>query len=54
MTVINDEELLYSADELQFRQQVRNFIETEITPITDKITNQTIDYRILFKKFVEC
>lgn len=53
MTVINDEKLFYSADELQFRQQVRNFLDSEITPLADKITNQTIDYRLLFKKFGE-
>jgi len=53
MTAINDEELLYSVDELQFRQQIQAFVETNITPIADKITNQTINYRLLFKKFGE-
>lgn len=49
MTLINDEELLYSAEELQFRQQVREFVETEIKPIKDMIANQTFEYRELFR-----
>lgn len=53
MTLINDENLLYSAEELQFRQQVRDFVDAEIKPITDKIADQTFDYREFFRKLGE-
>ena len=51
MTVINDEELLYSADELQFRQHVRDFLETEIMPLqNDSVCQQLQNPRINWKR----
>ncbi|MFX0122349.1 MAG: acyl-CoA dehydrogenase family protein [Candidatus Hodarchaeota archaeon] len=37
MTLINDEDLLYSEDELTFREVARRFVEKEIEPIAKKI-----------------
>ncbi len=37
MTIINDEELLYSKDELEFRDKAREFVEEVITPIADDV-----------------
>jgi alkylation response protein AidB-like acyl-CoA dehydrogenase/acyl dehydratase/putative sterol carrier protein len=50
MMLINDEDLVYNADELHFRKKVQEFVETEIQPIKDKIENQDFDYRAFFKK----
>jgi butyryl-CoA dehydrogenase len=40
MTTINDEDLLYSKDELAFRDVVREFVKQEIEPIADKVEKQ--------------
>lgn len=53
MTLINDEELHYSAEELQFRQQVRHFVEDVVKPLKDKIADQTFDYREFFRTLGE-
>ena len=50
MLLINDEELLYSADELDFQSKIRELIETEISPIVEDIENKSIDYREFFRK----
>ncbi|MHA2433017.1 MAG: acyl-CoA dehydrogenase family protein [Candidatus Thorarchaeota archaeon] len=50
MTVINDEEMLYKADELQFRKKVRDWVEAEISPLVDLIERDDFDYRAYFKK----
>ncbi|MHA1943552.1 MAG: acyl-CoA dehydrogenase family protein [Candidatus Thorarchaeota archaeon] len=50
MTQMNDDELLYTKDELEFRLKVRKWAETEITPLVDTITSPDFDYRRYFKK----
>jgi alkylation response protein AidB-like acyl-CoA dehydrogenase/acyl dehydratase/putative sterol carrier protein len=50
MTQMNDEELLYTKDELQFRSKVREWVEKEIRPLVEKITSPDFDYRSYFKK----
>jgi len=47
---MNDETLLYTKDELEFRSKVRDWVETEIRPIADTITSSDFDYRSYFKK----
>ena len=37
MTIINDETLLYSQDELKFRDRVREFVDQEVKPIADDV-----------------
>ncbi len=49
MLQINDEELLYRADELEYRAQVREFVDKEIRPIVDKIESKDYDPRELFR-----
>ncbi len=50
MTLLNDEELLYSSAEIKFREKIRQWIEVEIKPQKTAIENQTIDYREFFRK----
>lgn len=50
MTQMNDDELLYTKDELEFRQKVREWAEKEIQPIVDNITQPDFDFRSYFKK----
>ncbi|MFX0095019.1 MAG: acyl-CoA dehydrogenase family protein, partial [Candidatus Hodarchaeota archaeon] len=50
MTRINDEELLYSADEILFRDKVRAFVEAEIRPLASKIESGDYNPHELFKK----
>ena len=47
---MNDETLLYTNDELAFRSKVREWVDKEIKPIVDTITNPDFDYRTYFKK----
>ncbi|MFW9983048.1 MAG: acyl-CoA dehydrogenase family protein, partial [Candidatus Thorarchaeota archaeon] len=47
---MNDDELLYTQDELEFRQKVREWVEKEIKPLVDSITNPDFDYHSYFKK----
>ncbi|MFX1318120.1 MAG: acyl-CoA dehydrogenase family protein [Promethearchaeota archaeon] len=49
MIVINDDELLYTPDELAFRQQTRDFIEKKILPIREQIEERKCDFRKFFK-----
>lgn len=37
MTLINDEDMLYTKDELAFRDVAREFVEREIVPIANKV-----------------
>lgn len=53
MTLINDDELLYTQDELAFRQQVREFVEREIKPMKLKIEARDFNHRSFFKKLAE-
>jgi hypothetical protein len=53
MTVINDDELLYTPDELAFRQQTRAFIEQKIVPIREQIEERQYDYRQFFNLLAE-
>ncbi len=53
MTVINDDQLLYTTDELAFRQQIRDFIEHKILPIREQIEERKYDYRKFFKLLAE-
>ncbi|MHA2164529.1 MAG: acyl-CoA dehydrogenase family protein [Candidatus Hodarchaeales archaeon] len=39
MTIMNDEKLLYTQDELAFRDVARKFVERVITPIADDVEN---------------
>jgi alkylation response protein AidB-like acyl-CoA dehydrogenase/acyl dehydratase/putative sterol carrier protein len=50
MTRMNDEELLYTKDELQFRSKVREWIEKELASIADNIVDSDFDFRGFFKK----
>jgi alkylation response protein AidB-like acyl-CoA dehydrogenase/acyl dehydratase/putative sterol carrier protein len=50
MTQMNDETLLYTKDELEFRSKVRDWVDKEIKPLVDTITNMDFDYRSYFKK----
>jgi len=50
MTQMNDEALLYTKDELEFRAKVRKWVEQEIRPIVGKIKQSDFDYRGYFKK----
>lgn len=50
MKLLNDEDLIYSPDELEFRDKAREFVETEIKPLKQQIEDQTFDYRAFFKK----
>ncbi|MFX1561650.1 MAG: acyl-CoA dehydrogenase family protein, partial [Promethearchaeota archaeon] len=50
MTQMNDETLLYTKDELEFRRKVREWVEKEITPLAEKIKHPDFDYRSYFKK----
>ena len=47
---MNDETLLYTKDELEFRLKVRGWVDKEITPLVDTITSPDFDYRSYFKK----
>ncbi|MFX1264943.1 MAG: acyl-CoA dehydrogenase family protein [Promethearchaeota archaeon] len=50
MTIVNDEEMLYTADELKFREKVRDWVEGEVRPLVDLIERDDFDYRTYFKK----
>ncbi len=50
MTQMNDETLLYTKDELEFRSKVRDWVDKEIKPLVDTITNPDFDFRSYFKK----
>ena len=50
MTIMNDEEMLYTAHEIKFRKKVRDWTETEIRPLVDLIEQDDFDYRTYFKK----
>ena len=50
MTQMNDESLLYTKDELEFRSKVREWVDQEIKPLVDTITSPDFDYRGYFKK----
>jgi butyryl-CoA dehydrogenase len=47
---MNDDELLYTKDELDFRVKIRTWAEKEITPLVDTIASPDFDYRSYFKK----
>ncbi|MFX0115855.1 MAG: acyl-CoA dehydrogenase family protein [Candidatus Hodarchaeota archaeon] len=53
MTLINDEDLLYSPDELRFREEIRAFVDAEVRPIAEKIEAGEYDPHGLFKKVGE-
>jgi alkylation response protein AidB-like acyl-CoA dehydrogenase/acyl dehydratase/putative sterol carrier protein len=53
MSLNNDDELLYTPDELAFRQQTRQFIEQDILPVREQIEKREYDYRQFFKKLAE-
>jgi alkylation response protein AidB-like acyl-CoA dehydrogenase/acyl dehydratase/putative sterol carrier protein len=53
MTQINDDTLLYTADEVAFRKQVRDFVEREVTPMRNQIEERNFDYRLFFKKLAD-
>ncbi|MFX1475377.1 MAG: acyl-CoA dehydrogenase family protein, partial [Promethearchaeota archaeon] len=53
MTRINDEQFLYSRDELEFREKVRKWVSAEIVPMKEKITQGDFDHRRFFKKLGE-
>ena len=53
MTYINDDELLYTPDELSFRRQTREFVEREIRPMKDQIELRSFDHRVFFKKLAD-
>ncbi len=53
MTLFNDDELLYTADELAFRKQAREFVELEIQPMRNQIEERNFDYRLFFKKLAD-
>ncbi len=53
MTLINDDTLLYTSDELAFRKQIREFVEQEIKPIRTQIEAREYDYRMFFKKLAD-
>lgn len=53
MTLTNDDELIYTPDELAFRAHVRAFVNREITPIVKQIEDRNFDYRGFFKKMAE-
>ncbi len=53
MTQINDYELLYTPDEIAFRQQAREFVKREIEPMRSQIEEQKFDYRQFFKKLAD-
>lgn len=53
MTRINDEELLYTPDELHFRDKVREFVDAEIRPLTSKIEAKDYNPHELFKKMAD-
>ena len=50
---MNDETLLYTKDELEFRSKVREWVEKEIKPIVETITTPDFDYRSFFIKLGE-
>ncbi|NHJ13886.1 MAG: hypothetical protein EAX95_09415 [Candidatus Thorarchaeota archaeon] len=50
MTINNDDELLYTSDELKFRAKAREWVETEIRPLVDIIETDDFDYRAYFRK----
>ncbi|MFX1343201.1 MAG: acyl-CoA dehydrogenase family protein, partial [Promethearchaeota archaeon] len=53
MTLTNDDELIYTPDELVFRAHVREFVNREITPIVKQIEERVFDYRGFFKKMAD-
>ena len=50
MTLINDDELIYTQDELTFRRQIREFVDREIKPMKLKIETRDFNHRSFFKK----
>ena len=53
MTLINDDELLYTASEIAFRQKTRAFVNREIHPMKEQIELRNFDYRAFFKKLAD-
>jgi len=53
VTQMNDEELLYTKDELEFRSKVREWVDKEVKPLGETITSPDFDYRTYFKKLGE-
>lgn len=49
MTINNDDEMLYTSDELKFRTRVREWVETEIRPLVDIIETDDFNYRAYFR-----
>lgn len=47
---MNDDMLLYTKDELEFRSRVREWAEKEITPLVNSITSPDFNHRRYFKK----
>jgi alkylation response protein AidB-like acyl-CoA dehydrogenase/acyl dehydratase/putative sterol carrier protein len=50
MILMNDEELLYTPDELAFCKKVREWVKSEIQPLAETIESPEFDYRSYFKK----
>jgi alkylation response protein AidB-like acyl-CoA dehydrogenase/acyl dehydratase/putative sterol carrier protein len=50
MTLTNDDELIYTQDERDFRHQIRKFVEREIKPMKLNIEARNFDHRSFFKK----
>ncbi|MHA1974022.1 MAG: acyl-CoA dehydrogenase family protein [Candidatus Hodarchaeales archaeon] len=57
MTLINDETILYTRDELEFREKAKEFVEREIVPLADEVENNAPwpeeKWRRLMKKMGE-
>ncbi len=53
MTLTNDDELIYTSDELEFRSHVREFVNREIKPLVKQIEERNFDYRGFFKKIAD-
>jgi alkylation response protein AidB-like acyl-CoA dehydrogenase len=53
MTLSNDDELIYTPDELAFRAHVREFVKREIKPLVKQIEERDFDYRGFFKKIAD-
>ncbi|MFW9993603.1 MAG: acyl-CoA dehydrogenase family protein [Candidatus Odinarchaeota archaeon] len=50
MLLINDEELLYTPDELRYRNKIREFVDTEIRPVFERIETKDYEPHELFKR----
>lgn len=53
MTATSDDQMLYSAEELRFRQKVREWVDKEIRPLEGKFREGNLDYRLFFRKMGE-